>query len=328
MRTVRLGGSDLSVSRLGLGCLSMSGTYGRADQIESTLAIQRAIDLGVTLLDTADVYGNGHNEELIGRAVVGRRDRVVLATKFGHTVASDGRIDGVDGRPEVVAQRCEASLRRLRVEAIDLYYLHRVDPEVPIEETVGAMARLVEQGKVRQLGLSEASAANLRRAHAVHPLAALQTEYSLWYREPEGELLPACRQLGIGFVAYAPLARGLFGAPFRSIDDLAPDDTRRRHPRFTGANLERNLALGRRLETLAATKGKTAAQLALAWVLSRGEDVVAIPGSKRRHRVEENAGAADFELTPEDIALIESAVPRGAGSGERYPPELMKLLDA
>ena len=328
MRRVGLGAGGVQVSRIGLGCLSMSGTYGRADQIESTLALQRAIDLGVNLLDTADVYGNGHNEELVGRAIVGRRDRVVLATKFGHTVAADGRIAGVDARPEVVAQRCEASLRRLRVESIDLYYLHRVDPKVPVEETVGAMARLVEQGKVRSIGLSEASVKNLRRAQAVHPLAALQTEYSLWYRDPERELLPACRELGIAFVAYAPLARGLFGAPFRSVDDLPPDDARRGHPRFSGANLERNLALSRKLDALAAKKGRTAAQLALAWLLTRGDGVIPIPGSKRRHRVEENAAAAEIELTTDDIALIESAVPRGAGTGDRYPPQLMKLLDA
>ena len=327
MRTARLGKSGLEVSSIGLGCLSMSGIYGRADQIESTLAIQRAIELGVNLIDTADVYGNGHNEELVGRALVGRRDGVIVATKFGHTVAANGRINGIDARPEIVAARCEASLRRLRVDVIDLYYLHRVDPKVPVEETVGAMARLVEEGKVRHLGLSEASVTNLRRAHAVHPIAALQTEYSLWYREPEGRLLPACRELGIGFVAYAPLARGLFGAPFRSFDDLAPDDARRGHPRFTGVNLERNLALARALDALAAKKGRTGAQLALAWLLSRGDDVVALPGSKRRHRVEENAAAADLELSGDDLALIETAVPRGAGTGERYPPELMNLLD-
>jgi aryl-alcohol dehydrogenase-like predicted oxidoreductase len=323
----RLGGTDLDVSRIGLGCLSMSGNYGRADQIESTLAIQRGIELGVNFLDTADVYGNGHNEELVGRAIVGRRDRVVLATKFGHTVGIDGRIDGVDARPETVAARCEASLRRLRIDVIDLYYLHRVDPRVTIEETVGAMARLVEQGKVRHLGLSEASVANVRRAHSVHPIAALQTEYSLWYREPERELLPACRQLGIGFVAYAPLARGLFGAPFRSFDDLPPDDARRGHPRFSAENLDRNLELARALEALGQKKGRTAAQLALAWVLARGQDVVAIPGSKRRHRVEENAAAADIELTADEVALVEAAVPADAGAGERYPPDLMKLLD-
>jgi aryl-alcohol dehydrogenase-like predicted oxidoreductase len=305
----------------------MSGIYGRADQIESTLAIQRAIELGVNLLDTADVYGNGHNEELVGRAIVGRRERVVLATKFGHTVGIDGRIDGVDARPQIVAARCEASLRRLRVDVIDLYYLHRVDPKVPIEETVGAMAGLVQQGKVRHLGLSEVSVANLRRAHAVHPIAALQTEYSLWYREPEREVLPACRQLGIGFVAYAPLARGLFGAPFRSLDDLPPDDARRGHPRFSAANLDRNLDLARALQVLAESKGRTAAQMALAWLLSRGEDVVAIPGSKRRHRVEENAAAAEIELAAEDLASIEAAVPANAGAGDRYPANLMKLLD-
>ena len=327
MRTARIGRSDLVVSRIGLGCLSMSGIYGRADQIESTLAIQRAIDLGVNFLDTADVYGNGHNEELVGRAIVGRRDGVVLATKFGHTVGVDGRIDGVDARAELVGPRCEASLRRLRVDVIDLYYLHRVDPKVPIEETVGAMARLVEEGKVRHLGLSEASVGNLRRAHAVHPIAALQTEYSLWYREPEREVLPACRELGVGFVAYAPLARGLFGAPFKRFDDLAPDDARRGHPRFEGENLQRNLALARALDTLAEKKGRTGAQLALAWLISRGDDVFAIPGSKRRHRVEENAAAADLQLSAEDIAVIEAAVPFGAGAGQRYPADLMKLLD-
>jgi aryl-alcohol dehydrogenase-like predicted oxidoreductase len=289
MRQRRLG--DLTVSALGLGCMSMSDFYAGRDEAEAVATIHRAIDLGVTFLDTADMYGVGRNEELVGRAIRDRRDQVVVATKFGNVRALDGAFLGINGRPDYVRQACEASLRRLGVETIDLYYQHRVDPNTPIEETVGAMAELVRAGKVRHLGLSEAGPQTIRPAHAVHPIAALQTEYSLWSREPEGELLNTVRELGIGFVPYAPLGRGFLTGQIKSADDLDPDDYRRDTPRFQGENFQKNLDLVREIEAMAWEKGCTPAQLALAWVLAQGEDIVPIPGTKRRKYLEENVGA-------------------------------------
>src|SRR5215212_4582184 len=298
MRQRRLG--DLTVSALGLGCIGMSDFYGGRDEAEAIATIHRALDLGVTFLDTADMYRVGRNEELVGRAIRDRRDRVVLATKFGNVRAPDGAFLGVNGRPDYVRQACEASLKRLGVEVIDLYYQHRVDPNTSIEDTVGAMADLVRQGKVRHLGLSEAGPQTIRRAQAVHPIAALQTEYSLWSREPEGEILGTVRELGIGFVPYAPLGRGFLTGQIKTVDDLDPDDYRRNTPRFQGENFERNLDLVREIEAVAREKGCTPAQLALAWVLAQGEDVVPIPGTKRRKYLEENVGALDLRLGPED----------------------------
>ena len=305
----------------------MSEFYGTTDDNESTATIHRALDLGMNFLDTADVYGRGHNEELVGRALRGRREQAVLATKFGNVRGSDGRFIGVSGRPEYVVQSCEASLNRLGVPHIDLYYQHRVDPDVPIEETVGAMAKLVQQGKVRHIGLSEASAKTLRRAAAVHPIAALQTEYSLWTRDPEGEILNTCRELGIGFVAYSPLGRGFLTGRFRNEQDFESGDYRQNSPRFQGDNFKQNLAMVKSLEELASEKGCTPAQLALAWLLARGEDIVPIAGTKRRSYLEQNAGAVQVRLTAADLARLDRAAPRGATAGARYVPEAMKRVN-
>lgn len=319
MEARRLGTQGLDVSALGLGCMGMSEFYGATDEGEAIATIHRALELGITFLDTADMYGPFTNEQLVGKAIADRRDRVVLATKFGNVRGDQGEFLGIDGSPTYVRSACEASLRRLGVETIDLYYQHRVDLQTPIEETVGAMAELVQEGKVRFLGLSEASAATIRRAHAVHPISALQTEYSLWTRDPEPEILPTVRELGIGFVAYSPLGRGFLSGRIRSVDDLEETDFRRRGPRFQEENLRRNFALVEKVEALAAAKGVTASQLALAWVLARGDDIVPIPGTKRRSYVEENAAAAEVELSAEEIDQLEQAFPAGAAVGDRYP---------
>ena len=314
-------GQGLEVSAMGLGCMGMSDFYGGRDDVEATATIHRALDMGITLVDTADMYGGGRNEELLGRAIRGRRDEVVIATKFGNVRNPDGTFKGVNGKPEYVRQCCEASLRRLGVDVIDLYYQHRVDPETPIEETVGAMSALVREGKVRWLGLSEAATATLRRAHAVHPIAALQTEYSLWSRDPEDEILPTVRELGIGFVPYSPLGRGFLSGQIKRIEDLEADDYRRGSPRFQGENFRENLELVEEINAIAAEKRCPPSQLALAWVLAQGKDVVPIPGTKRRKYLEENVGALAVELTPADLARIDRAFPRGVASGERYAPK-------
>src|SRR5690242_421180 len=322
-----LGKSGLSVSALGLGCMGMSEFYGTTNDAEATATIHRALDLGMNFLDTADVYGRGSNEELVGRALRGRREQAVLATKFGNVRASDGRWLGVNGRPEYVAQCCEASLRRLGVAHIDLYYQHRVDSEVPIEETVGAMAKLVQQGKVRHIGLSEAGAKTLRRAAAVHPITALQSEYSLWTRDPEAEILATCRALGIGFVAYSPLGRGFLTGRFRSEKDFDAGDYRPNSPRFQGENFDRNLDMVKRIEELAAEKRCTPAQLALAWLLAQGKDIVPIAGTKRRSYLEQNVGALQVQLTAADLARLDRAAPVGATAGARYPQEAMQRVN-
>jgi len=320
MNTRRLGRQGLEVSAEGLGCMGMSEFYGATDDGEAIATIHRALELGVDFLDTADMYGPFANERLVGRAIAGRRDQVVLATKFGNERREDGSWIGINGRPEYVRRACEASLRRLGVDHVDLYYQHRVDKSVPIEETVGAMAELVAAGKVRYLGLSEASPATVRRANAVHPVSALQTEYSLWARQPEAEILPAVRELGIGFVAYSPLGRGFLTGRFRSADDIGGEaDFRHRQPRLQGENLEHNLELLRRVEEIAAGKGVTPGQLALAWVLAQGDDVVPIPGTKRRPYLEENVAAATLELSGDDLSRLNEAMPTGATAGDRYP---------
>jgi aryl-alcohol dehydrogenase-like predicted oxidoreductase len=310
---------SLSVSALGLGCMGMSAFYGTTDEDEAVATIQRALELGVTLLDTAEMYGPFTNEELVGRAIAGRRDGVVIATKWGVRFAptADNPVNRVlDGSPENARRSIEGSLQRLGTDHVDLYYLHRVDPARPIEETVGAMAELVQEGKVRHLGLSEAAPETIRRAHAVHPITAVQTEYSLWTRDPEAEVLPTCRELGIGFVSYSPLGRGFLSGRFKSEEELDPDDFRRHGPRFTGENLQANLRIVAKLEEIAAEKGVTSGQLALAWVLAQGEDIVPIPGTKRRSYLEENVAAADLELDENDLARIEAELP--AAAGDRY----------
>ena len=319
MEARRLGTQGLDVSALGLGCMGMSEFYGAADEGEAIATIHRALELGITFLDTADMYGPFANEQLVGKAIADHRNKVVLATKFGIVRGEHGEFLGINGSPEYVHSACEASLRRLGVETIDLYYQHRVDLQTPIEETVGAMAELVQEGKVRFLGLSEAGAATIRRAHAIHPISALQSEYSLWTRDPEPEILPTVRELGIGFVAYSPLGRGFLSGSIRSVDDLDETDFRRRGPRFQEENLRRNFAFVEGVEALAAAKGVTASQLTLAWVLARGDDIVPIPGTKRRSYLEENAAAAEIELSAEEIDQLELAFPAGAAAGDRYP---------
>jgi aryl-alcohol dehydrogenase-like predicted oxidoreductase len=312
-----LGTRGLEVSEQGLGCMGMSAWYGPTDEEESIATIRRALDLGITFLDTADIYGQGANEELVGRAIAGRRDEVVLATKFGNRVLADGSRT-IDGSPAYVREAIDASLRRLRVEHVDLYYQHRVDASTPIEETVGAMAELVPEGKVKHIGLSEAGPQTIRRAHAVHPITALQSEWSLWTRDPEAEVLPTVRELGIGFVAYSPLGRGFLAGRFASPDELDEDDFRKHHPRMSGENFERNRALAEHVRELAAEKGCTPAQLALAWVLSRGDDVVPIPGTKRRTYLEENAAAPEITLKDDELERLDEAFPPGAAAGQRY----------
>jgi aryl-alcohol dehydrogenase-like predicted oxidoreductase len=327
MKQRKLGAGGPVVSMIGLGCMGMSDFYGDRDEAEAVATIHHALDRGVTFLDTADMYGYGRNEELVGRAIRGRRHEVFLATKFGIMRAeNDPNVRGINGRPEYVRAACEASLRRLGVDVIDLYYQHRVDPATPIEETVGAMAGLVRAGKVRFIGLSEAGAATLRRAHAVHPLTVLQSEYSLWTRDPEESVLAACRELGIGFVAYSPLGRGFLTGRIKRIEDFAPDDYRPHTPRFQGENFQRNLDLVRRIEQLAAQKGCRPSQLALAWVLAQGEDIVPIPGTKRRTFFNENLGALDLALTPAEVKQINDFFPPGVASGPRYPETMQKSL--
>ena len=326
MEQRELGTSGLRVSALGLGCMGMTWAYGTTDSDESIGTIHRAIELGVTFLDTADMYGVGRNEELVGRAIADRRDKVVLATKFGNVRGPNGERLGINGKPDYVRQACEASLKRLKIDVIDLYYQHRVDPETPIEDTVGAMADLVRQGKVRYLGLSEAGPQTIRRAHAVHPITALQTEYSLWSRDPEDGILPTVRELGIGFVPYSPLGRGFLTGQIKSVDDLAEDDFRRNSPRFQGENFQKNLDLVHEIEAMAGEKGCTASQLALAWVLAQGNDIVPIPGTKRRRYLEENVGALDMTLTDDDLARIDRIIPPGAAAGTRYPDAAMKMV--
>lgn len=327
MKQRTLGKQGLTVSALGLGCMGMSEFYGSRDDTESIATIHRALDMGVTFLDTADMYGRGENERLVGRAILGRRHEVVLATKFGNVRDAQGNFLGINGRPEYVRACCDASLIRLGVDDVDLYYQHRVDPQVPIEETVGAMAELVRAGKVRYLGLSEAAPATIRRAMHVHPISALQTEYSLWTRDVEVEILPLCRELGIGFVPYSPLGRGFLTGTFKHPGDVPPGDRRREMPRFQQGNFELNLELTKRLEALARRKQCTPAQLALAWVLAQGDDMVPIPGTKRRSYLEENLAALDIGLTPADLSEISAALPFGVAAGQRFPEAGMQAVN-
>jgi aryl-alcohol dehydrogenase-like predicted oxidoreductase len=318
MKTRQLGNQGLQVSALGLGCMGMSEFYGKRDETEAIATIRHALDLGVTLLDTADMYGQGHNEELVGKAIADRREQVILATKFGILRGENAGFRGVNGKPEYVHQACDASLRRLGIDTIDLYYLHRVDPEVPIEDTVGAMAELVQQGKVRYLGLSEVAPDTLRRAHAVHPISALQTEYSLWSRDPEDEILPTIRELGIGFVPYSPLGRGFLSGQFKSPDDFPTGDYRLNSPRFQGENFYKNLEVVEQVKEIAQAKEVTTSQLAIAWLLAQGDDIVPIPGTKNRQYLAENVAAAEITLTAQEIAQIEAVAPQGVSAGDRY----------
>lgn len=327
MQKRKLGMSELEVSPLGLGCMGMSEFYGKGNEEESIQTIHHALDQGVTFLDTADMYGVGHNEKLIGRAIKDRRDDVVLATKFGNVRGQDGSFLGVNGHPDYVKQSCEDSLKRLGIDYIDLYYQHRVDPEVPIEETVGAMAELVKEGKVRYLGLSEASPETIKKAHQEHTITALQTEYSLWSRDVEEEILPLCRELGIGFVPYSPLGRGFLTGQIKTFDDLEEDDFRRYNPRFQGGNFQKNIDLVKKIEDMAEEKGCESSQLALAWLLAQGEDIVPIPGTKRRKYLDSNLGSLHVYVSKQELEQIDKIAPRGAFAGERYPAEQMKSLN-